>query len=246
MQPHKKRPPKQGALRSTIRQGRAYRPMGSPATSLQHPEDPPCAAPPARAPVGNMEGTADAALVAPECCSAPGQPQHRLVGKLAGIAELPCPSTPRLRAHHPPLHQPLPPSESAGGPSRRRANDIAANRKKSCIRPPSLARASRINPEGDPPTRIGPGQHAPARMILRLPPPPPVSGGGRGVGHQYIPPPGDPADSFSFSFFSATRHSVVSSIDPIEAAFCRAERVTLAGSTIPAATRSSNLFVTAL
>lgn len=52
-------------------------------------------------------------------------------------------------------------------------------------------------------------------------------------------------DSF-FSGFSATTASVVRMRAPMEAAFCRAERVTLAGSTMPASTMSTNSPVAAL
>src|SRR5438132_13582281 len=45
--------------------------------------------------------------------------------------------------------------------------------------------------------------------------------------------------SFSFSGSCVTRHSVVSSNPAIEAAFCRAARLTFVGSTTPALTRSS-------
>src|SRR5689334_7918542 len=51
------------------------------------------------------------------------------------------------------------------------------------------------------------------------------------------PPPPPPIGGAGFSsFFSATRHSVVSTIPAMLAAFCSAERVTFAGSTIPAFT----------
>ena len=42
-----------------------------------------------------------------------------------------------------------------------------------------------------------------------------------------------------FSGISATMHSVVSTMPAIEAAFCKPERVTLAGSTMPAASMST-------
>ena len=45
--------------------------------------------------------------------------------------------------------------------------------------------------------------------------------------------PAGAAESF-FSGKSATMHSVVKTIPAIEAAFCNPERVTFAGSTIPA------------
>jgi len=60
--------------------------------------------------------------------------------------------------------------------------------------------------------------------------------------YQYIPPmppPGMAGADFSSSFFSTTTHSVVSSSEAMEAAFCRAVRVTLVGSITPASTRSS-------
>ena len=47
------------------------------------------------------------------------------------------------------------------------------------------------------------------------------------------PPPGA-AGAFSFSGFSAITASVVRNRPAIEAAFCSAERVTFAGSMIPA------------
>ena len=50
----------------------------------------------------------------------------------------------------------------------------------------------------------------------------------------------------SLDGMSEIKHSVVRSIAAIEAAFCRAERVTLAGSTIPAAIISSYTSVKAL
>ena len=54
------------------------------------------------------------------------------------------------------------------------------------------------------------------------------------------PPPGMPAPAaaFSFSGLSATTASVVRNRAAIEAAFCSADRVTLAGSMTPALTRS--------
>ena len=51
-------------------------------------------------------------------------------------------------------------------------------------------------------------------------------------------PPGIPPPSFSFFGFSVTSVSVVRTIAAMEAAFCRAERVTLTGSTMPAFTMS--------
>jgi hypothetical protein len=58
------------------------------------------------------------------------------------------------------------------------------------------------------------------------------------------PPP--PAAGASGSGLSATSASVVSSSPAIDAAFCSAERVTLAGSMMPALTRSSYSPVSAL
>src|SRR4051794_24046000 len=58
-----------------------------------------------------------------------------------------------------------------------------------------------------------------------------------------MPPPAPPP---SFSGISATIASVVRMFFPIEAAFCSAERVTMAGSMMPAATRSSISPVSAL
>jgi len=57
--------------------------------------------------------------------------------------------------------------------------------------------------------------------------------------HQYMPPMppvGSPMGGAGGvgSFLSATRLSVVSTMAAMEAAFCRALRVTLVGSTIPA------------
>ena len=52
-------------------------------------------------------------------------------------------------------------------------------------------------------------------------------------------PPGICGDLSSFSGLSAMTASVVRSSAPIEAAFCSAVRVTLAGSTMPAANMSS-------
>src|SRR5206468_7594109 len=52
-------------------------------------------------------------------------------------------------------------------------------------------------------------------------------------------PPGIPAPAFSFSGASATTASVVRMFFAIDAAFCSAERVTIVGSMIPAANRSS-------
>ncbi len=54
-----------------------------------------------------------------------------------------------------------------------------------------------------------------------------------------IPPPPGIAGALSFSGFSTTTASVVSSSPAMEAAFCSAVRVTLVGSMTPAATRSS-------
>src|SRR5712691_6815542 len=72
----------------------------------------------------------------------------------------------------------------------------------------------------------------------------------RRLGAQYIPPMPPPPPGiggiFSFSFFSTTTHSVVSISAAMDAAFCRAVRVTLVGSMTPAATRSSNSSVWAL
>jgi hypothetical protein len=53
------------------------------------------------------------------------------------------------------------------------------------------------------------------------------------------PPPGAPAGAFSFSGLSATTTSVVRNRAAMEAAFWSADRVTLAGSMIPAASRST-------
>ena len=61
-----------------------------------------------------------------------------------------------------------------------------------------------------------------------------------------MPPPGPPAGASFFSGISVTMHSVVSSRPAIEAAFCRAVRVTFAVSMTPAATRSSYFSVAAL
>src|SRR3989442_6571 len=71
----------------------------------------------------------------------------------------------------------------------------------------------------------------------------------RRLGAQSIPPMPPPpgiGGIFSFSFFSATTHSVVRSSPAMEAAFCSAVRVTLVGSMTPAATRSSYSSVWAL
>ena len=63
----------------------------------------------------------------------------------------------------------------------------------------------------------------------------------RGVGNQYMPPmspmPGAGAGAGG-SGLSATRDSVVSTMPLTEAAFSRAQRVTLAGSTMPEAIMS--------
>ena len=53
------------------------------------------------------------------------------------------------------------------------------------------------------------------------------------------PPPGPPAGAGFFSGLSATTASVVRNSAAIDAAFCSAERVTLAGSMMPAASRST-------
>src|SRR5208283_1419289 len=58
--------------------------------------------------------------------------------------------------------------------------------------------------------------------------------------------PAPPEAGFSFSGISVTNASVVSMRAEIEAAFCRAVRVTLVGSTTPAFTRSSYLPVATL
>src|SRR4029078_8892959 len=63
-----------------------------------------------------------------------------------------------------------------------------------------------------------------------MPPMPPMPPG--------MPPPMPPAPSASGA--SATRHSVGSTIAAIDAAFCSAARVTLAGSMMPALIRSVN------
>src|SRR5689334_9739342 len=52
--------------------------------------------------------------------------------------------------------------------------------------------------------------------------------------------------SSSFSGADVTRHSVVNSNPAMEAAFCKAARVTFLGSTTPALTRSSYSFVATL
>jgi len=54
-----------------------------------------------------------------------------------------------------------------------------------------------------------------------------------------MPPPGMPPPAPAGSGFSATMHSVVRMFLAIDAAFCRAERVTMAGSMMPALTMSS-------
>lgn len=63
------------------------------------------------------------------------------------------------------------------------------------------------------------------------------------LGRDYImppmPAPGAPAIASFSSLLSATRDSVVSTIEATEEAFCRAERVTLVGSTIPAGIMST-------
>src|SRR5699024_7052816 len=62
---------------------------------------------------------------------------------------------------------------------------------------------------------------------------------GIGDGYQYMPPMSGAAGAGAGgSGLSATRDSVVSTMEATEAAFSRAERVTLAGSTIPAETMS--------
>jgi len=64
------------------------------------------------------------------------------------------------------------------------------------------------------------------------------------VAGTYMPPPISP--DLSSPWISEMRASVVSIKPAIEAAFCSAQRVTFAGSMMPAATRSSNLSVAAL
>jgi len=59
-----------------------------------------------------------------------------------------------------------------------------------------------------------------------------------------MPPPGMPIGASSSG--SATTTSVVTMSEPMEAAFCSAERVTIAGSMTPAFTRSSYSLVRAL
>src|SRR6266478_4393192 len=61
-----------------------------------------------------------------------------------------------------------------------------------------------------------------------------------------MPPPAPAAVNCSSSFKSAIRTSVVSISDTMEAAFCKAKRVTLAGSITPALIMSSNSPVSAL
>jgi hypothetical protein len=51
-------------------------------------------------------------------------------------------------------------------------------------------------------------------------------------------PPSPPGIGAAFSGLSAMTASVVRNSAAMDAAFCRAERTTLVGSTIPAATRS--------
>src|SRR4029453_9000855 len=60
------------------------------------------------------------------------------------------------------------------------------------------------------------------------------------------PPPPGMGGAFSFSGFSATTASVVRNRAAIDAAFCRAERVTLVGSMMPALNMSSYSPVAAL
>src|SRR5690606_34876517 len=98
----------------------------------------------------------------------------------------------------------------------------------------------RVNGQAGGPTReTRHPEHPPKRAFLRhevyimsMPPMPPI--------------PGAPAAAGLSSFFSATRQSVVSRGPAIDAAFCRAVLVTLAGSITPAASRSSYVPVRAL
>src|SRR5207245_792615 len=76
---------------------------------------------------------------------------------------------------------------------------------------------------------------APDGYIIPMPPMPPMP-----------PIPPAPAATGFSSGLSATRASVVSSRPAMDAAFCRAERVTFAGSMTPALKRSSNSPVSAL
>jgi hypothetical protein len=61
-----------------------------------------------------------------------------------------------------------------------------------------------------------------------------------------MPPVGSPAGAAAFSGLSATTASVVRNSAAIDAAFCSAERVTLAGSMMPALNRSTYSPVAAL
>ena len=61
---------------------------------------------------------------------------------------------------------------------------------------------------------------------------------GPGLQKSMSPPPGA-AGAFSFSGFSAITASVVRNRPAMDAAFCRAERVTFAGSMIPVANMST-------
>src|SRR5689334_7241481 len=70
----------------------------------------------------------------------------------------------------------------------------------------------------------------PKVYIIPMPPIPPMPP---------MPPPPGGIIGAGGSGLSATRHSVVSSNEAIDAAFCNAARVTLAGSMTPAFMRSS-------
>jgi hypothetical protein len=68
---------------------------------------------------------------------------------------------------------------------------------------------------------------------------PPSAGGVEWTQKSMSPPPGAPAGAFSFSGLSATTASVVRNRAAIDAAFCSAERVTFAGSMMPASSMST-------
>ena len=135
------------------------------------------------------------------------------------------------------------PAELRGGPggpsARRTAGWTAAGRAPCCARPSGASRPSgprgrtRAPETGRPTTTRGPAdRRAPRRQLTALAWAPPTSSRPCRACRRRPPPP-------SFSGISATIASVVRMFLAIDAAFCSAERVTIAGSMTPAATRST-------
>jgi hypothetical protein len=120
-------------------------------------------------------------------------------------------------------------SPKAIGPGRRIAASFAAGRFAPPTRPwfprPHRPRTQRLGQETD---ANGPGGN-----------PGPLACRDFLAQKSMSPPPPGMAGAFSFSGFSAITASVVRNRPAIEAAFCSAERVTFAGSMIPALNMST-------